>query len=477
MKEKRSLQTGLQRLFWGGIGVLLVPGLAAANDDVTFARDVAPILQQKCQTCHRPGTVAPMSLLTYEDARPWARAIKDRVSQRIMPPWPLDTTIGIQEFKNDISLTDEQITTIVQWVDAGAPRGDPADLPPPVEFPDLDQWSYEKVFGRPPDLVVTSPPYTVRPGYIDEWPTPEVEIPLSDLPEERWIKAIELRPGNIDSRYVFHHANPSLIPPEAEAGEERLERYQLTDSAVGTEGFIFPDGEGRRIVPESTVSYSMHLWPLEDREVDAVLQVGLWFYPKGEKPAFETNGEVQFWISQGTRSGEVNASGATRPKDPRFPAHSDLLIPPNSIAIVRGIHVLRENARVHSLRGHMHFRGKYQIVEVVYPDGRWETINKLNWDHGWHTAFLYEDHAMPLWPKGTTILLHSVFDNTRANRYNPDPDQWVGGGRRSADEMSHLRFGITYFEDEDFERLVAERERILSELKQQEADRRAGNQQ
>ena len=463
----------LRVVLWGSIGMLLVPALVGANDTVTFTRDVAPILQQKCQVCHRPGTVAPMSLLTYEEVRPWARAIKDRVSKRIMPPWPLDKTVGIQEFKNDISLTDEQIGTIVQWVDAGAPRGDLAELPPPVEWPGVDHWNYEKMFGRPPDLVISSTPYTARAGYIDEWPTPEVKIPLTDLPEERWIRAIELRPGNAESRYAFHHANPSLIPPGAGADEERRERHQLTDSAVGTEGFIFPAGEGKRIIPESTVTFGMHLWPLEDRDVDVVLQVGLWFYPKGQKPQFETEGEVQLWISQGTRSGEVGPRGETRSTNPQFPAHSDLLIPPNSISIVRGVQVLRQNARVHSLRGHMHFRGKYQIVEVIYPDGRWETINKLNWDHGWHTAFLYEDHAMPLLPKGTTIILHSVFDNTRANRYNPDPDQWVAGGRRSADEMSHLRLGMTYFEDADFERLVAERERILTERKHQAEQRRA----
>ena len=122
----------------------------------------------------------------------------------------------------------------------------------------------------------------------------------------------------------------------------------------------------------------------------------------------------------------------------------------------------------------MHFRGKYQIVEVIYPDGRWETVNKLDWDHGWHTAFLYEDHAMPLLPKGTTIILHSVFDNTAANRYNPDPDQWVAGGRRSADEMSHLRFGITWYEDEEFENLVAERERVLTERQRQAEEQLAG---
>ena len=439
----------------GALGTLVLPALAVA--DVTFAKDVAPIFQQKCQTCHRPGTVAPMSLLTYNEARPWARAIKDKVSKRIMPPWPMDTSIGVQGFKNDISLTDQQIATIVKWVDGGAPRGDMKDMPAPVTFPDVNSWNYEPRFGRPPDLVITSSPYTAKAGEIDQWPTAEVKIPLSDLSEERWIRAIELRPGNIDSRYAFHHANPSLIPPDAAPGEDRQDRYQLTDSAVGTEGFIYPADAGKKIIPGSSVSFGMHLWPLPDQDVDVILQVGLWFYPKGEKPKYDTEGEVLFQVSQGTRTGEAKNGGPQAASDPQLVTHSDLLIPPNSMAMVRGIHVLRQNARVHSLRGHMHFRGKHQIVEVIYPDGRWETLNKLNWDHGWHTAFLYNDDKMPLLPKGTTIILHSVFDNTKANRYNPDPDQWVAGGRRSADEMSHLRMGLTYLKDEDFNRMVNER--------------------
>jgi hypothetical protein len=309
----------------------------------------------------------------------------------------------------------------------------------------------------------------VKAGGIDEWPTPEVKIPLDALPSERWIRAIELRPGNTDSRYAFHHANPSVIPPTAANDSERQDRYQLTDAAVGTEGFIFPADSGKKIVPGSSVSFAMHLWPLDDKDVDVVLQVGLWFYPEGERPKYETEGEVSFWISQGTRSGQdLTNRGPGDSVDPQFVAHSDLLIPPNSMSIVRGVHILPKNARVHSLRGHMHFRGKTQVVEVIYPDGRWETLNKLDWDHAWHTAFLYEDDVMPLLPKGTTLILHSVFDNTRANRYNPDPDQWVAGGRRSADEMSHLRLGITYFDDEEFAKLVAERAAQTAQSSQQQ---------
>ena len=136
-----------------------VPALTRAADvsaPVTFSKDVAPIFQRNCQVCHRPATVAPMSLMTYDEARPWARSIRQRVVQREMPPWHIDKTQGIQHYKNDRSLSDAEIATIVKWVDAGAPEGDPKHLPRPVQFPDDDEWTIGK-----PDLIVTSPTHVV----------------------------------------------------------------------------------------------------------------------------------------------------------------------------------------------------------------------------------------------------------------------------------------------------------------------------
>ena len=450
------MKTKYQRWLWHGarLSVLVGIGLlsfehsqvsaAEPEESVTFATHVAPILQENCQVCHRPGSIGPMSLLTYEDARPWAARIKDRVAGRRMPPWPIDTTLGIQEFKNDISLTDEEVSTIVQWVDAGAPLGDRADLPPPVEWPEYaDTWRYEEVFNRPPDLVIESPSYTVIPSGLDQWPNPETVV--EGLAEERWIKAIEIKPGNPESRYVFHHANPSLI--------QDGERTGLINSAAGKEGEIFPDDAGKLIKPGATVRFGMHFYPIGE-EVEAVMVLGLWLYPEGEGPQFETPGQVSFRTDMSTGTGG-------------FPGHSkevarrgDLLIPPHSQAMYRGVYVMDRPARIHDLRGHMHLRGKYQMVEAVYPDGRSEVINKLNWDHGWHTTFVYEDHVRPLLPKGTMLILTSVFDNTTDNHHNPDPDQWVVAGSRTVDEMAHIWIGITYFDnEEDFQRLVTERER------------------
>jgi mono/diheme cytochrome c family protein len=416
-----------------GTGQQMASRAAVATSAPTFAKDVAPIIQQNCQTCHRPGSIGPMSLLTYEDAKAFAPLIKMKTQRREMPPWPLDKTVGIQEFKNDISLSDEEIATIAAWVDAGAPLGNPADMPPAIEWPDFSEsWSYEKTFGRPPDLVVTSPTYTVVANGQDQFP--DLTTKITELDQERWIKAIEIKPANPESRYVFHHAVGTLIA-----------------MAAGSEGQIFPANTGRLLRPGTNVSFGPHYWPTE-KDVDAVIQLGLWFYPVDETPKFETRGQVQYKadISTGGNDG--------------FARRGDLLIPPNGTAMYRGIHVLDQPARIHDLRGHMHLRGKYQVLEAIYPDGRWEVINKLNWAHAWHTTFIYEDHVAPLLPKGTVLITTSIFDNTAANSYNPDPKQWVVAGSRTVDEMSHMWIGMTFFEnEEDFQALVREREQTLKQ--------------
>lgn len=447
------------------VGILCSPGQgfgqASPADDVTFAKDVAPILQANCQTCHRPGNVAPMSLLTYEDAQPLAALMADRVSKRIMPPWPLDVTVGIQEFKNSRALSEEDISTIVRWADAGAPLGDVADLPPAIEWPGWsDAWEYEDRFGRPPDMVLKSPVYRVPAEGLDRWPNEKSVV--DEIEEPRWIMALELKPGTPETRYVYHHANPSLtLPTDAPDGMEG--GGQLVQSAAGTGGFIFPEDTGRLIVPGSTINWPMHYFPFGE-VVDAHLEVGVWLYPKDEVPRWMTAGEQHLDSSMGTQDGasQIRIQGR-RPTDPQMRgSQPDLLIPPHSLSSLRGTHVLDRSVRIHSLRGHMHLRGKHQIVEAVYPDGRWEIINKLDWDHPWHTAFLYEDHAMPLLPKGTVVIVTSVWDNTTANSHNPDPGQWVVRGDRSVDEMGHIRLGVTYLSEEDFEELVLERERSLA---------------
>ena len=441
------------------------PVLAQSSSSPTYSRDVAPILQQNCQVCHREGAIAPMALDTYEGVRRYSARIRDRVVSRQMPPWPMDKSVGIQEFKNDISLSEEEIQTIAEWVDAGAPMGDPAEMPVAVEWTAFEEsWRFEDHFDRPPDIVVTSPEYLVPANELDHWPNLTTDIPgLGN--DDRWIQGVEIRPADSETGYVFHHANPSILQEGGNIGTGH--------SAAGTVGYIFPDDTGQRLAPDAKLQFGMHLFPI-DRDVNASLVLGFWLYPEGERPEFETPGEVIHEASQSTGFGnEATSSMGFGPdrgmgggrggvsSEDQFPRQVDLLIPPNSTATFRGVYVMDRPARIHSLRGHMHLRGKYQIIEAVYPDGRWELINKLNWHHGWQTAFLYEDHVMPLLPKGTVLMVTNIFDNTVDNPHNPDPNQWIVRGDRTVDEMSHTRLGITYFDNEqDFEELVRERAQL-----------------
>jgi hypothetical protein len=190
-------------------GVTPAPGPAA----ITFTKDVAPVLQQKCQVCHQPDSIGPMPLITYEDAREYADKIKRKVSQRLMPPWHIDRTVGIQEFKNDRSLSDAQIATLVGWVDAGTPLGDPKDMPPPMRFPDPAGWQLAKQFGAP-DLVIKSQPYTLAAHTQDKWFRPVTETGLT---EPRWVRAIEIKPTTLIGRRIVHHVLASLEQKEAAA--------------------------------------------------------------------------------------------------------------------------------------------------------------------------------------------------------------------------------------------------------------------
>ena len=160
---------------------------AAAKSGPTFTKDIAPIFQEKCEACHRPDSIAPMSLVNFEEARPWARSIKSRVASRQMPPWHLDKSVGIQKYQNDRSLTDEQIDTIVKWVDAGAPKGDPKDMPAAKTWPSDDIWNFAKIFSGPPDIVVKSPPYTQKAVAQDAWYKPVVDLGIT---ENRGVRAI-----------------------------------------------------------------------------------------------------------------------------------------------------------------------------------------------------------------------------------------------------------------------------------------------
>ncbi|MBI4475765.1 MAG: hypothetical protein HY654_01250 [Acidobacteria bacterium] len=412
----------------------LAPSAQAAGPGATptFTRDVAPILQQKCEVCHRADSIAPMSLRTFEEARPWARSIKARVESRQMPPWHIDKSVGIQEFKNDRSLTDEEIQTIVRWVDAGAPKGDPKDMPPPQAWPNEQGWLLAKLYGQTePDLIIRSTPWTQKAGANDTWWKPVAETGLT---EPRWVRAIELRPGTVKGRKITHHAIARLQQEDPEFPQNAdQDAGSLTNTgtfmewAVGKQGEIMRPKSGKLMLPGSKIVWDIH-YSNGGEDITDVVELGIYLYPKGQEPKHR---QVLHLM------GATNAGGVD--------------IPPNTVKATQGFFALRENGRVESFQPHMHLRGKAMSMEAVLPSGQTVVLSYANnFNFNWHNSYVYADEAAPLLPKGTLLKITAWHDNTAANRSNPDPNVWVGYGDRTVDEMAHAWVNVTYMNDEDY---------------------------
>src|SRR5881296_3579932 len=431
---------------------LMLLGMAAdagAATQVTFSKDVASIFQAKCQECHQPNSIAPMSLITYQDARPWAKSIKERVAAHQMPPWHIDRSIGVQKFKNDMSLTDEQVDTIVRWVDGGALQGNPKDLPPAKPLVTDNEWQAVRDGLGPPDLIIQSPEYTMPAQHQDVWFRPMSDIPLS---EPRWARMVEIRPTNLKGRKIVHHAiaylalnnDPEAVNTGTATGRDRADinpddlvnrRPQLMEWAIGKGYDLFRPGTGKLIVPGEKIAWDQHIHAVGE-QITAGSEIGIWFYKKGEEPK--------------KRSYLIGFTGIDRSKM--------LDIPPNSVAMTEGFTVLKENALIQNFQPHFHLRGKSMQVEAILPDGSKQVISYVgNFNFNWMTNYIYDDDAAPLLPKGTVVHVSAWYDNTKANKNNPDPDQWVGFGDRTVDEMAHAWMNVTYFNDEEYKALQAER--------------------
>ncbi len=414
----------------------------------TFAKDVMPIVQQKCQVCHRQGSIAPMTLESYDDVVKAAPKIRSRILARTMPPWHLDKTIGIQDFKNDRSLTDDQLNTFVNWLDNGMPKGSDADMPAAVQWPDPSAWQFADKFG-PPDLVVKSDPYSMVASGEDKWWRPTSE---TGLKEARWVRAIEIKPS-IAGRKAVHHALTTLIQTEtggitglastaARANMPAMPGMPALPSnaglfmewAVGKTGEIYNENAGKLMMPDSKIRWEIHYYAPGVAVSNDVVELGIWFYPKGYVPKYRT---------------------ILRMFD-AFNAQLD--IPPNSKSTSQNFYVLPAPARLENFQPHMHMRGKAMSMEAVYPDGHREMLSMVNnFQWRWHVNYTYADDAAPLLPKGTVLVFTAWHDNTADNPNNPDPNQWVGYGDRTVDEMAHAWVDVTYLEQEDYDRMVAER--------------------
>ena len=415
--------------------------LPAAESVPTYSKDIAPIFQEKCDECHRPNTVAPFSLLDYKSTRPWVKSIKEKVVSRQMPPWQLDRNVGIQHFKNDPSLTDAQVDLIAKWADAGAPEGNPKDLPPALKFTDDNDWKAAQVMGRQPDMVISSSPYVMDAHSQDQWWKPLADIPVT---EPRWVKAVEIRPGTIAGRKITHHALAHLVQtdPEAEKYSDPLgdgrspnEAGTLMEWAVGKSYDIYADDTGKLVLPGSHVWWDIHYHASGETVKDHV-ELGIWFYPKDKAPThrvFLTGFQSTSRI--GTR----------------------LDIPPNSVVTQDGYTVLKAAAKLQNFQPHLHLRGKAMTIEAILPSGEIQTISSVDrFEFNWMTNYIYEDEYQPVLPKGTVIHVTSVYDNTAAKKSNPDPNQWVGWGDRTVDEMGHAWVNVVYISDDEYNKWAAE---------------------
>ncbi len=447
IKRWQSAAAGVLTL--GSLLAISASAVAAdATRPVTFSKDVAPIFQAKCQECHQPGSIAPMSLITFQDARPWARSIKERVATRQMPPWHIDPSVGVQKFKNDMSLTSEQVDTIVRWVDAGAPQGDPKDLPAPKPVTADNGWKGERDGYGPPDIVVKSSEYNMPAQHQDVWYRPMADLPIT---EPRWAKMVEIRPRSLKARKTIHHSIAYLVlnnDPEAvntgtASGPDRFRndddivnrRPQLMEWAIGKGYDLFRPGTGKLLLPGEKIAWDQHIHAVGE-EIASGSEIGIWLYKKGEEPK--------------KRSYLIGFTGIDRSKM--------LDIPPNSMAMTEGFTVLKENALIENFQPHFHLRGKSMQVEAILPDGSKQMISYVgNFNFNWMTNYIYDDDAAPLLPKGTVVHVTAWYDNTKANKNNPDPDQWVGYGDRTVDEMAHAWMNVVYFNDAEYKSLVEER--------------------
>jgi mono/diheme cytochrome c family protein len=417
---------------------------------VTFTREVAPIFFKNCAECHRPGESAPMSLLSYKDARPWAKSIREKVISREMPPWHADPRTG--EFSNERRLTEAEIETIKAWVDGQAPEGDPHDLPPQPEI--VEGWK----IGKPDLILQMSEEFTLEATGPDEYHFFEIDPGFT---EDRYVQISETRPGN---RRIVHHINVFIVPPPpggkpqqklTREESQRLRIQQGKDSIFQSEGFVTrlkpdvpvyddgcglqsggtgdrPDGSGQRnfatLLGGFVPGTSVFKW-----EPDVAKRV-----PAGSKIILNTHYSKTSGRVEKDRSmvGLIFAKKAPQKESlTRLITNHYFQIPPGAENHkATACWTAKDDIHLVSAAPHMHYRGKAMEVRAFYPDGRSETLlNVPRYDFSWQILYYFKRPIAI--PKGTRLMLTAYYDNSGRNKYNPDPKQAVRWGDPTYDEM------------------------------------------
>ena len=487
--------------------IAVLPSPAAGQ--VTFTRDIAPILQRSCQKCHRPDSVAPMSLLTYENVRPYARTMKFRTALRdkpgVMPPWFIEKNIGIQHFKNDPSLSEDEIAMIAEWADSGAPRGDPADMPPPLEWADANIWEIGE-----PDLIVSSPPFEIA-ALAPDWFGNIGSSPMG-LTEDRYIAAYQIKEVN-DSReqpslvdtaakttagsFIVHHATVNTVGPDESptVGPDESPTVGPDESpTVGPDESptVGPD-ESPTVGPDESPTVgpdeSPTVGPDESPTVGPdespnfggccnVHEVGRnaeFFDPDAGK-LVEAGSQLVFTnshihaIGKDTK-GRLDVGFKFHPRgyEPTVQSRNlfigtspELIDIPGMDSDVRheAIYTLQENMKLTVFEPHMHAPGVRMCVEAIYGE-EVQTLNCAGYEHSWVLAYTYADDAQPLLPKGTILRTVGYMNNSPSNRNVPDPRNWLGAGHRSIDMMNIALWQAISLTDEQFEEALLERRQKL----------------
>ncbi len=420
---------------------------AAAAGTVTYSKDIAPILQRSCESCHRAGGAGAMSLSTYEEVRPWARAIKQRTGigphAGVMPPWYMEKNIGIQKYQDDPSLSALEVAMVAKWADSGAPRGNPADLPPAKKYDD-NVWHIGT-----PDLIVKSADILVKAGAPDWWG--EIEPAAIPLDQDRYVAAVEIREINdsdsagngrqtVGGRYVWHHliyrTQVGLdTPDEADllTGSDNVVNWPVHE--VGRNPDFF-DPKAAVLLKKGSyiVSDSLHTHS-NGADTKSHLEFGYKLMPKGYKPTFKRS-----LIALGNG---VDIDIAGMEKNQQLHAYF----------------VTNEPTKIISFEPHLHAPGTRMCLEAIWGYNI-QTLSCVGYDHNWVRGYSYADDVAPLLPKGTILHIIGYFDNTPGNKNVPDPRNWSGSGNRSITNMFidlGNRVGLTeaQFQEEMAQRVAA----------------------
>ena len=378
---------------------------------VTFSKDISPILQRSCEGCHRPDGAGPMSLVTYQDVRRYAQAIRRRTAIRdrmgAMPPWYVEKDVGIQHYKNDPSLSDEELALVQAWVDNGAPEGDRADLPSPIEWGDTEAWTIR------PDLIVSSTDMVVESGAPDWWgEITSIPIPLE---QDRYVRAVQVREVNdvptsgtgretVGGKYVVHHMIWATRAPEGGA----VTAWPVHE--VGRNPDIFADEAGRLLRAGSQiVSESMHLHS-NGRTTTARLEIGFEFFPEGYEPSYRGG------LSSLGNGSDIDIEGSLDGQ--RLDAYT----------------VVQRPTKIVSFEPHLHAPGNRMCLEAVWGF-KAETLACVGYDHNWVRTYVFEEDHQPLLPTGTILHITGYMNNSETNPNVADSRNWQGSGNRSVANM------------------------------------------